>query len=140
MNLVVADASLVIKWLLPDRLAEADTELALALFERVERGDVSLCQPDHWLAEVGAVLARLSPQTAERQIAALWDMEIPVVSGAEISATAVRLAIQLRHHLFDTLYHAVALAVPGATLVTADEIYYRKSRSLGRIQRLADVA
>ena len=33
---------------------------------------------------------------------------------------AIELAQQLDHHLFDTLFHAVALSVTGATLVTAD--------------------
>ncbi len=47
------------------------------------------------------------------------------------------MAITLNHHLFDTLYHAVALEV-GATLVTADEVYFNKARHLGGMQLLAD--
>jgi predicted nucleic acid-binding protein len=43
----------------------------------------------------------------------------------------------LNHHLFDALYHAVALEV-GATLVTADEVYFNKAKELGGLQRLGD--
>jgi predicted nucleic acid-binding protein len=47
------------------------------------------------------------------------------------------MAIELRHHLFDTLYHAVALE-RGASLVTADDAYFRKAYRLGGIVRLAE--
>jgi predicted nucleic acid-binding protein len=43
----------------------------------------------------------------------------------------------LRQHLFDTLYHAVALET-GATLVTADERYYETARGEGNITLLSD--
>jgi hypothetical protein len=46
------------------------------------------------------------------------------------------LAIRLNHHVFDTLYHAVALSVPQTTLVTADETYYRKAQAFGAIRLL----
>jgi predicted nucleic acid-binding protein len=48
------------------------------------------------------------------------------------------LSIQLNHHLFDTLYHALALSVPGAILVTADRRYYDKARTVGQIAWLPD--
>ena len=50
------------------------------------------------------------------------------------------LAVDVRcqHHLFDTLYHAVAMQNPDATLVTADRRYYDKARSEGQIIMLAD--
>ena len=43
------------------------------------------------------------------------------------------LARALGQHVFDTLYHAVALLTPGAMLVTADERYYRKAAAYGSI-------
>jgi len=43
------------------------------------------------------------------------------------------------HHLFDTLYHAVALE-EGARLVTADAAYFAKAKDLGGIELLADFA
>ncbi len=51
---------------------------------------------------------------------------------------AGRMATVLNHHLFDTLYHAVALSQPDAVLVTADERYFKKAASLGHIVLLRD--
>ena len=50
-----------------------------------------------------------------------------------------RLPINLRRHLFDTLYHATAMHTEGATLITADDSYYAKARRRRRIMRLQDL-
>ncbi len=57
-----------------------------------------------------------------------------------IYATAVELSTRLRHHVFDTLYHATALHHEGATLITADEAYFGKARAEGCFARLRDFA
>jgi predicted nucleic acid-binding protein len=56
----------------------------------------------------------------------------------EIYRTAIRLSVELNHHLFDTLYHAVALNSLDITLITADDAYYRKAQGMGQILRLQD--
>ena len=134
--MIVLDASVVVKVLLPE--GEPDADHAEGLWRHVRDGRVAVRQPAHWLAEVGAVLARLSPGTVARDVRDLHRMELPVVDGASVYETASRLAVDLDHHLFDTLYHAVALASDGATLVTADERYYRKAQGVGRVIRLAE--
>jgi predicted nucleic acid-binding protein len=48
------------------------------------------------------------------------------------------LAIDTGTHLFDTLYHAVALEYAEATLVTADGRYCEKASVFGRIIELCD--
>ncbi len=48
------------------------------------------------------------------------------------------LAMRHQHHLFDTLYHAVALQTPGATLVTSDARYFAKASAEGRIALLSE--
>jgi phage-related protein len=50
---------------------------------------------------------------------------------------AGQLAVDLGHHLFDTLYHAVALE-PEACLVTADDRYHHKARALPGLRHLRD--
>jgi predicted nucleic acid-binding protein len=60
-----------------------------------------------------------------------------LVSSVSVLRRAADLSISLKHHLFDTLYHAVALE-EGATLVTADEAYFAKAKHLGGIELLAD--
>jgi hypothetical protein len=46
--------------------------------------------------------------------------------------------VELNHHLFDTLYHAVALKVPDTLFITADTQYFRKAAKLGHIIELKD--
>ena len=133
MTRLVLDASVVVKWLLPDRSSEADSDRALALLSRIREGTVEPIQPPHWLAEVAAVLTRLSPDTVDEDIGDLYAMELPVLDTPGMYLTACELARSLGHHLFDTLYHAVALETEGASLVTADEHYHRKASARGSI-------
>ena len=133
MSSLVVDASVAIKWLLPDRAGEDDSDRALALLSAVRAGTVELIQPPHWLAEVAAVLARLSPDTVDDDVRDLYAMGLPVLDTPGMYLTACELARSLGHHLFDTLYHAVALEVKGASLVTADEHYHRKACARGSV-------
>ena len=135
---VVLDASVLIKWLLADPKREQDTERATSLVQAVMIGEYDILQPFHWLAEVGAVLVRLSPATASDDVLMLRALELPSTDEVEIFRRACSIAIDTHHHLFDTLYHAVALSQPDAVLMTADEKYYKKARALGHIQLLSD--
>lgn len=137
MTRIVADASVVVKWLQPLRV-EADADSALRLLAAIESGQVDPIEPPHWLAEVAAVITRLDAGTAQQKIAALYAMDIGVVATPGVYLTACKLSVELGHHLFDTLYHAVALETLGATLVTADARYYNKARHYGNISLLAD--
>lgn len=83
------------------------------------------------------MVTRLSPATAWRQIALLYDMDCDVIDAPEVYLTACELSLDLGHRLFDTLYHAVALHLAGATLVTADEQHCRKARSRGALSLLS---
>jgi len=134
----VADASVAVKWFLPPTEAEQGHDRAVALLEGVKSGQIALREPPHWLAEVAAVLSRLAPTTARQNIEDLYAMRIPVMETADIYVTASKLAVSLDQHLFDTLYHAVALASPDCTLVTADERYYDKAHKEGSIVLLRD--
>ena len=135
---VVVDASVVLKWLLVDRPAEPDTDRATALMRSVVERRVEIVQPAHWLLEVGAVLARLAPDTAAGDLDKLYAMALPVRDEPSVLRGACELAIELGQHLFDTLYHAVALETEDAILVTADARYLRVARPLGRICTLAE--
>ena len=133
---VVADASVAVKWAFPFRDDEEGGAKALALLDRFRRGETGLQQPPHWLAEVAAVISRRSPTTAREDIELLYALRVPVVDSPELYALGCELAVALDQHVFDTLYHAVALLSPECTLVTADERYYRKARKLGAISLL----
>lgn len=131
------DASVIVKWLLPDPAREANTEEALAMLADVRTARIEPLQPAHWLAEVAAVVARLDAAIAEKAIDLLDAMEFRVTHEAAIYKRAAAMASRLDQHLFDTLYHAVALE-HDAMLITADRRYYNKARHLGRIVSLAD--
>lgn len=128
MTLVI-DASVVVKWLFDDPETEDHTALATELMASIVAGDIQVLQPPHWLIEVGAVLARKTPERAQRDLELLDALCLPVQSGPATLAGACALAIDLDHHLFDTLYHATALEYD-ARLVTADDRYYRKAQTL----------
>ncbi len=136
----VVDASVAVKWFVDAdwALREDHVEPALALLQASAAGRVELLQPPHFLAEVAAVLARLKPHAALQDITNLADLDITWAEPTQALAGAVGLATQLNHHLFDTLYHSLALAAPGAVLVTADQRYFDKARHLGQIDWLPD--
>ena len=136
--IVVLDASVVLKWLLEDPAREPDTEKALAAIVSVVRGGLEILQPVHWLAEVAAVAARLTPQTAVRDVEMLAALEFPTTDDPNVMRRATNLAVETNHHLFDTLYHAVALENEDALLVTADDRYYMKAGRYGMIAALRD--
>src|SRR5262249_19115052 len=132
---VVIDASVVVKWIFPESEGEADGEKALSLLTEVQSGRLSPLQPPHWLAEVGAVVTRLRPEIAGSVLDLLDALEFPVVNDLTVFKRASRISRDLNHHLFDTLYHAVAFEYD-VVLVSADGKYYRKARRLGRITPL----
>jgi predicted nucleic acid-binding protein len=136
--IVVLDASVILKWLLEDPAREPDTEKAFALVESVVSGRLEILQPVHWLAEVAAVAARLVPQTAVGDVEMLAAFEFATTDSPTVIRRATNLAIETNHHLFDTLYHAVALEYDDALLVTADDRYYGKAEGYGAIRTLHD--
>jgi predicted nucleic acid-binding protein len=136
--IVVVDASVAVKWFLHGNPDEQHTELALRLLEQSVLGFLPMVQPGHFVAEVAAVLARLKPIDAQDDLLDLQDIRFRTLTNPEIYATALDLAMRFQHHLFDTLYHAVALHTPDAVLITADERYYTKARLEGQISLLAD--
>jgi predicted nucleic acid-binding protein len=133
--IVVVDASVSCKWFFKASAQEQDTEQAIQLLTQVYSGQVTLVQPAHWLAEVIAVITRVRPEIAEQAVAYLSAMGLKIQQDTDSLTTAVRLSRQLSHHLFDTLYHALAINL-NAVFVTADDNYFRKAESLGFIQRL----
>lgn len=137
MSLIVVDASVTVKWFQPGD-EEADADRALDLLPRIKNGDLTLCQPSHWLAEVSAVLVRLNPAAALDDINDLYEIRFRRMENKGVYLMACTLSRDLNHHLFDTLYHASALALSDAVLVTADRRYYDQAQRFGRISLLAD--
>lgn len=136
MRLVV-DSRVALKWFLSERANEQNVAEALALARKVETGGGILFAPPHWIPEVVGVLARTNLKRVRPALAAFDELSPFVIARSSVLEKAAELSDHLRHHLFDTLYHAVAMEME-ATLVTADDAYYDKAAPLGAIQRLAD--
>jgi predicted nucleic acid-binding protein len=61
---LVLDASVIVKWVVPERSEEPDGVRALELLGAMGAGRLSVVEPPHWLAEVAAVVTRLAPERA----------------------------------------------------------------------------
>ncbi len=136
MKLVV-DASVALKWFFQERADEADAPAALHILQGYVKGWHSVLQPAHFQAEVCAVLAREAPERMHKNLGNLRALGFPSRDDDLVYWRAMQLSSQLNHHLFDTLYHALALETDDAVLVTADEAYCRKAAVLGRLQPLS---
>ncbi len=135
---VVLDASVIIKWVFADRAEESHSLQALQILQLIQESRLGVVQPPHWLAEAAAVISRLDAGRARRAVSLLYAFELPVAADVEVYLKACDLSASLKQHVFDTLYHAVALHESEAILVTADERYYRQAYRIGRIVRLKD--
>jgi len=138
MKSYVIDACVAVKWIFPKRKEENYISQAIHLLQTIKQGSIKVLQPTHWLAETAAVVVRIEPKIAEEVVKILSDMELPIIDTPEIYQIACQLSIHLNHHLFDTLYHAVAIHTGNAKFITADDLYYKKASKQGNIIRLAD--
>jgi predicted nucleic acid-binding protein len=134
---LVVDASVAVKWFIRDPNEENDVVSAVDILAGIGENSIKVIQPPHWIAEVTAVLARLQPDLSDDAIDLLDAMELPTRAESSVYKLASHLATELNHHLFDTLYHALALQ-DNAILITADRRYFRKSVNHGSICMLAD--
>lgn len=131
MKALVLDASVCLKWFLPEH-NESDADLAQALQQQLHDARIALIQPPVWHSEIAAVLARQLPHHALVFTAEMLRIQAQIDTSHSSMMRAVELSTQLNHHLFDTVYHAVAIE-HDIDLVTADEHYYRKAQRLGHI-------
>ena len=138
MKLVI-DASIALKWFLANAADEQNVTEAVALLAAIENGDHEIVQPPHWLAEVISVLARRAPNVVSASLTFFARLPRVDSAGDAVLLRAAEMSARLNHHLFDTLYHAVALE-HGGTLVTADERYFGVAKNEGSISLLVNFA
>lgn len=131
---LVVDARVALKWVLSP-LNEPLSDRAADILQAARSGAVELVQPPHWAAEIVAVVARQEPERLADTIEILFGLDASCDVGRSTYLHAARLSVLFAHHLFDTLYHAVALEME-ATLVTADARYFAKAEALGGIRML----
>ena len=138
MKVVVPDASVILKWVLPDPSGEEGLDAALRLRDAVISEKVYVKVPSLWLYEVGNTLTRRFPgQAADAlQLLIAFGLEESVPDDRWLSR-AVGLTHDHGVTFYDAAYHALALVEKGI-FVTADQKYIRKAGKAGRVISLAD--
>ncbi|MEI8014123.1 MAG: type II toxin-antitoxin system VapC family toxin [Nitrospira sp.] len=125
MNRYVVDASVAIKWFLP----EIHSEAAL----RVHRSRYRLHVPAFITMELGNVLAKkirrgeLTRAEGDMILKELKHLPLQRHADERLFAAAYQLAVDTQRSVYDCLYLALAEAVDGI-MVTADQKFYSSLR------------
>ena len=125
MSLIVLDASVAIKWFLPEKLETLATE-ALALLDRYGKNEIQIIVPDLFWVEFASVLwkairrGNFPKVSADAALASLNRFDFSTVPSLKLLDRAFEIATGFERSVYDSIY--VALAVQSnAQLVTADE-------------------
>lgn len=126
----VVDASIALKWVSP----EDDSDAATTLLER----DVPLAAPAFLFVEVANVLwvqaraGKLDGVIAAGCLADLRRLPLELWSGEEPLPSALELAFELDHAVYDCAYLALAMHL-GRPLVTGDRRFRQKVERIPRL-------
>ena len=135
--LVVPDASVLLKWVLPAD-DEPDVDRALLLRNAIQEETVHAVLPALWLYEVGNTVARLFPAQAPRWLSALMKFGIEEAPpSSPWLAKALELTTRHQVSFYDAAYHSLAI-VHGGVFVTADGRYADRVTESGAIMKLCD--
>jgi len=136
MKQAVIDASVAVKWVLDEPGSQQARGLAGA---RLEAPDLLLVECANILWKK-AQLGDLRPAEALARLDLLGRAPVAWASSPDLLGDALRLALDLRHPVYDCLYLALALQL-GIPLVTADRRFARavsRRPALARRLRLLD--
>jgi predicted nucleic acid-binding protein len=121
LNRIVIDASVAVKWFLP----EEDSDAARALL----RAGHELLAPELLYAEAGSVFRKralrgeFDEASGSNMLAWLMEIRIDVRPHKPLAESAWRISTQYGQSFYDSLYLALALG-SDARLVTADQRFY----------------
>ena len=122
MPKLVVDASVVIKWFVPEPLSLE----AWRILDHYRAGALDLVAPDLLNAEVGNIVWKkqtfqgLGPDDANAVIDGFRSLVIAFTPTAELLLDAYNLAITHQRTVYDSLYLALSIR-EGCQFVTADE-------------------
>jgi predicted nucleic acid-binding protein len=135
--LVVPDASVLLKWVLPSD-NEPDAEKALLLRAAIQDEAVDALLPALWLYEVGNTIARRFPMHASSWLSALMKFGLEEASPSQLwLAKTLELTQRYEVSFYDAAYHALALIHKGV-FVTADSRYVNRVREVGSVIALGE--
>jgi predicted nucleic acid-binding protein len=136
-QLVVPDASVLLKWVLPSG-EEPDADKALLLRAAIVDERVRALVPALWLYEVGNTVARRFPTHAARWLSALMKFGLKEAPPSQVwLAKSLELTARYGVSFYDAAYHALALLHDGL-FVTADRRYVARASEPGNVVSLSD--
>lgn len=137
MNIVIPDASILLKWVLPPDY-EQYVEQALTMRDALVAGRVRLLVPGLWYYELGNTLSRKYPDHADALLCSLVNMELESLEPTpDWQTTVIQLTVNFHVTFYDAAYHALAIN-RDAMFVTTDEKYIQKAGAAGHILHLKD--
>ena len=126
MSQYVVDASVGIKWYLP--------EVHDVAARRLLSGQHDLWVPDLIFPEVGNILwkrvraGQLTEAESQEVLNSFVDLNLTVVASSSLVLPALTIACQAQRTVYDSLYLALAIREQ-AVMVTADEKFYNAIKS-----------
>jgi predicted nucleic acid-binding protein len=135
--LVVPDASVLLKWVLPPD-EESDADKARLLRAAILDETVRALLPPLWFYEVGNTIARRFPAQAVDWLSALMKFRLEEAPPSRPwLAKILELTGRYEASFYDAAYHALALIYRGV-FVTADIKYINKVKEAGSIVALGE--
>jgi predicted nucleic acid-binding protein len=125
VSLVVVDASVAVKWYLPES-GEPLADRAVVLLDQFNRKEIQFVVPDLFHVEIASAIwkavrvDRVSRSFADRALVLLTRHEFPTVPSLKLLDGAFQIAANYGRTVYDSLYVALAIQTK-SQLITADE-------------------
>lgn len=135
MEIIVPDASIILKWALGGD-EEAEKDKAISILFGFTEGRYEIVLPSLWAYEVGNVLGMKYPQSSKELMDILLDYEFNEYGMTKKLARSIFQLMNELHVTFcDASYHALAIEQKGR-FITSDKKYFEKGRDKSYIQLL----
>jgi predicted nucleic acid-binding protein len=137
MTAFVVDASVILKWVLPENISPLQDQ-ALSVRDAFVEGKIDLIAPSLWRYEVGNTLGRVIPEAASELFSYCCDIRIrEAVESLKRDNLALDLMKRWQVTFYDASYHALAIE-NDLDFITADEKYSNKLKQQGNVLALKD--
>lgn len=125
MNLVVVDASVAVKWFLPEN-REPLAEQSLALLNKYDQNEIRFVVPDLFYVEIASAIwkavrvGRVPRAFGDQALQLLTQREFATIPSLKLVDQAFQIATDHGRSMYDSLYVALAVQI-SSQLITADE-------------------
>jgi predicted nucleic acid-binding protein len=125
VSLVVVDASVAVKWFLPET-GESLVSEAIALLDEYDREEVRFAVPDLFYVETASAIwkavrvGRVPRAFGDQALVLLTQRKFPTVPSLKLLDKAFQIAVDHGRTVYDSLYVALAVQT-NSQLITADE-------------------